>query len=322
MPRFSSRGTDLDALLQRRRPGPWHHFFRQPCVFLARLLYTWRPLSSVPPSELSPVSVVCISDTHNRQPTLPDGDVLIHAGDLTQSGTFDELHATLTWLSSQPHPIKIVIAGNHDLLLDVKQDVTGNKIKSTTEPSRSPEALRASLPWDDIIYLQNQSTTISCPNGRRLRIYGSPHSPRNGNWAFQYPRVEDVWDGTVPEDTDVLVTHAPPRGHCDLLGLGCVYLLHELWRVRPRLHVFGHIHEGAGVEIVQFDALQLAYEKTVVSGAGVWNLLWTAFEFLQSLFYTCLRIPGRTGGWSTLVNPAIVGGLRDVEARRPVKVVI
>lgn len=321
MPLFSSRGTDLDALIQRRRPGRWHHFFQQPCVSLARLLYTWRSFSP-PTSNPAPVSVVCISDTHNCQPTLPNGDVLIHAGDLTQSGTLEELHTTLTWLSSQPHPVKIVIAGNHDVLLDANQDVTGNKIKSTINPSKSPGALRASLPWDDIIYLQNQNATITCPNGRRLRIYGSPCSPRHGNWAFQYPRAEDVWDGTVPEDTDVLVTHVPPQGHCDLLGLGCVYLLHELWRVRPRLHVFGHIHEAAGVETVQFDALQLAYEKTVIAGGGVWNLIRTASEFLQSLFWLGLRLPGRTGGWCTLVNPAIVGGLRDVETRRPIRVVI
>lgn len=322
MPVFPERGGGLDALLDRRRPGPWDHFIRQPCVFLARKLFTWQPRASSPPPESLPVTVVCVSDTHNSQPTLPDGDVLIHAGDLTQSGTFEELHTALGWLSSQPHPIKVVIAGNHDLLLDASQDATGNRIKSTADPSQSPETLRASLPWNDIIYLQNQDTTITCPNGRRLRIYGSPCSPRYGNWAFQYPRAEDVWHGTVPEGTDILITHAPPRGHLDLLSIGCVHLLQELWRVRPRLHVFGHVHEGAGTETVQFDALQDAYERTVIAGGGARNLICTACRFLGSLFRRGSGAQERAGGWCTLVNPAIAGGLRDVQARRPVKVVI
>lgn len=320
MPVFSNRGGDLDALLHRRRPGFWDRFIPQPCVDLARKLYSWQPRSPTPPESL-PVSVVCLSDTHNGQPTLPDGDVLVHAGDLTQSGTFEELHASLSWLSSHPHPIKVVIAGNHDLLLDAKQDATGNRTKSTTDPTKSPETLRASLPWDGIIYLHNQDTTVTCRNGRRLRIYGSPYSPRYGNWAFQYPRDEDAWHGTIPEDTDILITHAPPRGHRDL-NFGCVHLLRELWRVRPRLHVFGHVHEGVGTEVVQFDALQSAYERTAIAGGGVWNLIRTAYRFFGSLFRRGFGAQEMTGARSTLVNPAIAGGLRDVQARQPVKVVI
>ncbi|KAL2177257.1 uncharacterized protein P884DRAFT_270139 [Thermothelomyces heterothallicus CBS 202.75] len=68
------------------------------------------------------VSVVCVSDTHNSQPVLPDGDVLIHAGDLTQSGSLRELQAALDWLRAQLHPVKIVVAGNRDLLLDARCD--------------------------------------------------------------------------------------------------------------------------------------------------------------------------------------------------------
>lgn len=64
------------------------------------------------------IRIVCISDTHNLQPELPDGDLLLHAGDLSQRGSFDEIQAQLDWLNAQPHKQKIVIAGNHDLLLD------------------------------------------------------------------------------------------------------------------------------------------------------------------------------------------------------------
>lgn len=319
---FQDRTIGLDALLHRRRPGPWDRFLLHPCLFLARKLYAWRP-RRIPPSEALPVTVVCVSDTHNTQPALPEGDVLVHAGDLTQSGTYEELCAVLVWLSAQPHPIKIVVAGNHDILLDSKQDAIGNRIVSTTDPSKSPEALRAALPWGDVIYLQNEETTVTCPNGRRLRVYGSPYSPRYGNWAFQYPKPEDIWRNTVPDNTDILVTHGPPRGHLDL-NLGSVHLLRELWRVRPLLHVFGHIHEGAGVEGVGVDALLGAYEGAVVDGGGFWNLVWTAVRFLQAWlsFSGGWRVGEGRGEWCTLVNAAVVGGLRDVQTRGPVTVVI
>lgn len=307
---FSKQHNGLDALLHRPRPGLWEQFLERPCIFLAHKLYTWRqPIPAQP--LINPVSIVCISDTHNTQPPLPNGDILIHAGDLTQSGSLPELQATINWLLAQPHPIKIVIAGNHDLLLDPSCD------KATANTNAATE--RAALDWGDIIYLENAEATVTCAaNGRRLRVYGSPRSPRHGNWAFQYPRGggEDVWAGTVPRGVDVLVTHGPPRAHLDLLRLGCERLLGEVWRVRPRLHVFGHVHEGAGSEWLQFDELQGAYERTVVAGGGVWNLLWTVKAFVLSLF----RPPAEAR--CLLVNPAIVGGLRDNERRRPVKVVI
>ncbi len=114
----------------------------------------------------------------------------------------------------------------------------------------------------------------------------------------------------------MLVTHGPLRAHLDLLRLGCQHLLRELWRVRPTQHVFGHVHEGAGIERVQFDRLQGAYERTVVEGGGLWNLVRTAKEFVLTLF-------GRGAeARCLLVNPSIIGGLRDDERRRPIKVTI
>lgn len=250
----------------------------------------------------NPVTVVCVSDTHNSQPELPDGDLLIHAGDMTQSGSLQELQVTVDWLKAQPHPTKIVIAGYHDLFLDTNY----------TQKKNMNEA----IDWGDIVYLQDSETTVTCSNGRRLHIYGSPYSPRHGNWAFQYPRNESFWSGKIPDNIDILITHGPPRAHLDLLKMGCVHLLKELWQVRPRLHVFGHIHEGAGMEWLQFDLLQYAYEHTVVSGGGVWNLVWTLKEFVRKQFHP------PTEAKSVLVNPAIVGGLRDDERRRPIKVTI
>jgi hypothetical protein len=82
------------------------------------------------------------------------------------------------------------------------------------------------------------------------------------------------------------------------------------------LHVFGHVHEGAGTEWLQFDELQEAYEQTVVAGGGLWNLMRTVKEFMRAFFHPA------TEARCLLVNPSIVGGLRDNERRRPVKVVI
>lgn len=69
-------------------------------------------------SDLPPLREICVSDTHNATPALPPGDILIHAGDLTVHGTFDEVQAQLHWLPSQPHIHKITIARNHDIPLD------------------------------------------------------------------------------------------------------------------------------------------------------------------------------------------------------------
>ncbi|KAL2267553.1 hypothetical protein VTJ83DRAFT_4830 [Remersonia thermophila] len=306
---FSRNFNDLDMLLHRRRPSPWERFLARPCVFLAQMFYTRR--QRVPSQPLvDPVSVVCVSDTHNSQPKLPEGDVLIHAGDLTQSGTLAELQAQLRWLGAQPHAIKVVMAGNHDMLLDPACD--GQRHDKASDVA----AERQAVDWGDIIYLENAATTVTCTNGRQLCIYGSPWSPRLGRWAFQYPRGENVWTGTVPQGVDILVTHGPPKAHLDLQGIGCEHLLSELWRVRPRLHIFGHVHEGSGTEWLQFDGLQAMYERTVRDRGGVWNLLCVTMEFVRSMLRPAVEAK------CLLVNAAIVGGLREEERRRPIKVVI
>ncbi|KAF1839716.1 Metallo-dependent phosphatase [Decorospora gaudefroyi] len=295
------RGGGLDALLERPRPNIWERFIMEPCIFLVTILYKCRRIVRFQP--LKPIPVVCISDTHNSQPDIPAGEVLIHAGDITQSGSLKEIQHSLDWLNSLPHPFKLLIAGNHDILLDNSQP-------------RADLVEHASLDWGSVIYLNSKSTTISCSNGRRLKIYGSPFSPRHGNWAFQYPRNEDVWHGKVPEDTDILITHGPPKGHLDAGHLGCKFLLDEVWRKKPRLHVFGHVHEGYGLEWVQFDALQRAYENTVIAGGGLWNLGQVLVEFLFARFS-----PAKESR-ALFVNPSMVGGFRDDQKRRPIMVYV
>jgi hypothetical protein len=82
-------------------------------------------------------------------------------------------------------------------------------------------------------------------------------------FAFQYPRGADAWSETVPEDIDILITHTPPKHHLDLPlpdGFGCEHLLKEVKRVKPKLHVFGHVHWGAGNQVYWWSQCQEAYE--------------------------------------------------------------
>lgn len=300
--------SGLDALLHRRPPSAWQLFLRGPFVFLARKLYSWKRGGATRPhaADDERISVLCISDTHNSRCELPDADILIHAGDLTQSGSVQELNQSIAWLRAQPHGVKVVIAGNHDILLDSKRDDAQGKAA----------AARARIDWGDVNYLQDQALTVTCKNGRRLKIYGSPKSPRHGNWAFQYARHDDVWNNSVPDDTDILITHCPAHAHLDLGGLGCRHLLSEVWRVHPILHVFGHIHGGYGHEWLHFDALQNAYERTMLARGGLWNFLAVVRAFCGNYFGS------QDEGAHQMVNASVVGGLRDEVRRKPIMVCI
>lgn len=174
--------------------------------------------------------VVCISDTHGRHAglRLPEGDLLIHAGDLGRQGSIADLKDVNGWLATQPHRYKVVIAGNHDLALE-----------------RRPRAARRAL--KDVIYLRDEEVEID-----GLRIWGAPWQPRFMNWAFNLDRgaeIRERWD-LVPEGIDLLLTHGPPAFRLDLTRrgerVGCLDLLATVRRVRPRAHVFGHIHESYG----------------------------------------------------------------------------
>lgn len=209
----------------------------------------------------SRIRLVCISDTHTQEPTsaIPSGDVLIHAGDMGNVGNAEEVQKQINWLNSLPHPHKLVVAGNHDTFLDPRSRYKSDEGKS--------------VDWGEIKYLQHSSTTITFPDhsNRKLTFYGAPQIPACGGpeFAFQYERGVDAWTETIPKDIDVLITHTPPKFHLDLGGLGCEFLLSETWRVKPRVHIFGHVHCGYGRENIFWDEGQKAYEKICISGRGL-----------------------------------------------------
>lgn len=230
----------------------------------------------VPPPEpsSSPVRVICLSDTHNTQPNLPHGDVLIHAGDLTEYGSFDELQSQLRWLSSQPHDHKIVVAGNHDVLLDQKF------LNKYPERRYGQEKTANDLDWGDVQYLEDSSLEIEVLvniqgrysfSKRTFRVYGSPWTPQYGISAFQYPQQEDVWSKRIPSNTDIVVAHGPPRLNLDARDIhraGCAFLAREIRRIRPQLVVFGHIHASYGREDVVLDRVRWHWEEIINQWAG------------------------------------------------------
>ncbi len=181
------------------------------------------------------MDIVVISDTHglHRDLDIPDGDVLVHAGDITAYGHGDELIDINAWMGTLPHEYKIVVAGNHDRCFE--------RDKSLCEKLLS-----------NAIYLQDSSVEL---NG--IVFYGSPWQPAFCNWSFNLPRnstkIASVWD-MIPEGIDVLITHGPPHGILDqnLEGhhCGCERMPAAIQRVKPKVHIFGHIHHCYGqVEI-------------------------------------------------------------------------
>ncbi|TKA63928.1 hypothetical protein B0A55_10306 [Friedmanniomyces simplex] len=245
----------------------------QPLKTLIRFLdYGFALLRSPTRPDSPSIRIVCISDTHClKSAHIPDGDLLIHAGDLTNAGTPAELQAQIDWLDDLPHQHKVAIAGNHDIYLDPRSRKTLGQ-----------EDQDGWIDWKRIHYLQHSALTLEFGNGRRsLNLYGAPQIPACGGeaFAFQYPRGHDAWTDTVPEDTEVLITHSPPKYHLDLpTALGCEYLLSEVWRIRPAVHVFGHVHAGksdmlgwlkGGREVVRWDEGQKCLERALARQDGL-----------------------------------------------------
>ena len=181
------------------------------------------------------MKLVMISDTHDRHEALngflPEGDVLIHAGDLTMDGTVQKVQNALDWLDNLPYKYVIVIGGNHDFCLE------------------NPEK-KALLDFGRIDYLENSGI------GREgITFWGSPIQPTFYNWAFNVDRGDAImkyWQ-QIPADTDVLITHGPPMNVLDFTPrmerVGCYDLKQAVNRIRPKVHVFGHIHYAYGEEV-------------------------------------------------------------------------
>lgn len=208
--------------------------------------------------------LVCISDTHSlhhqMEHPLPKGDVLIHAGDISNKGGEQDVKDFINWFQNLGGwDQKIFISGNHDYCFERinKPSYKGNY--EWLSNLMSPENLSQS----DITYLEDSSFTIETPEfDRPIKFYGSPWQPNFYDWAFNLPRMgeemKSKWD-MIPDDTDVLITHGPPQEIRDFvdnwrspMNVGCELLRYEVEnRIKPLLHVFGHIHGAYGAAYVK-----------------------------------------------------------------------
>lgn len=293
-------------------------------------LYSTFVQPAAPPTGEDTIRIVCISDTHNNRPELPPGDVLVHAGDLTENGSFNEIQTELRWLSSQPHRYKVFVAGNHDVLLDEEF------IQSQPQRRYGSSQTKEDLDWGSVIYLKNSSITLDFPRNphnasgsetvestertsstaRRLMVYGSPFTPQYGTSAFQYSPDPQFWTeifAPLRAAPDILVTHGPPKFHLDARDFhkaGCPYLSVEVARIRPRLHVFGHIHASYGREDAVLDGMQRCYEEVMIGWGGWETIGWMVARMIwEGLTWLFRRFRAREESLTTtFINAAVVGG--------------
>lgn len=194
------------------------------------------------------MKIVCISDTHmlHDQLVMPEGDVLIHSGDFTNSGTIAEVENFARWLAKQPYAIKVVVPGNHDEAFDRRI--------SSLERFYKVQGLIEDI-GGAVLLIDNLLITGLPEIGPSIKIYGTPWSKLYGDWAFMDDdaKLMGKWN-RIPPNLDILVVHGPPKdildktyhGHhegSDTLKLH----LETMGAERPSLVVFGHIHESHGM---------------------------------------------------------------------------
>ncbi|MBF0523147.1 MAG: metallophosphatase domain-containing protein [Candidatus Omnitrophica bacterium] len=179
--------------------------------------------------------IVAFSDTHtqHRDIKIPDGDVLLFAGDGEFRSSLDLIDFN-NWLAAQPHQHKIVIAGNHDFFCE-----------------RFPGEAKAYL--TEAVYLKDEQYVL--PNG--ISVWGSPMTKNFLDWAFMdtEENLGRYYWSKIPKNTDILLTHGPADKHLDIAvpggdHLGSETLAKKINELKIPYIVCGHIHGGYGIEKV------------------------------------------------------------------------
>jgi Icc-related predicted phosphoesterase len=234
------------------------------------------------------IRALVLSDTHidafPNVANFPPVDVVLHCGDLTKIGGLGNYKRAIADLKAIKAELKLVIPGNHDVSLDPKWWAKSLRVDED-EPNNSDdpdEPKKALAMWKaaeaDAIHLLDEGLhRFTLKDGRSFTIYASPYTPAFCNWAFDYRYPEDRFNPTteqgaatnapnpIPDNTKIgiVMTHGPPHivdpsymldcngqgGHC-----GCDRLWRAIQRARPRLHCFGHLHEGHGCQTVTWKA--------------------------------------------------------------------
>lgn len=178
------------------------------------------------------MKLICISDTHgrHREVELEAADMIVHAGDMSELGTKEQIQDFIEWFSSLNYQYKILVAGNHDFFFE---QATSREIKRMIPKG--------------ITYLCDSGVEIE-----GIKFWGSPVQPWYHNWAFNrsLKNICRHWN-EIPNDTDILITHVPPQHILDqnkrAESCGCPQLTKRVRDVKPHYHIFGHIHESYGV---------------------------------------------------------------------------
>lgn len=201
--------------------------------------------------------ITFISDTHTKHKEighdLPGGDLLIHAGDMSSMGYKHEIENFCAWFDKiNNYDHKAFIAGNHDwgFIDHIKW-----AIAKVAEIPESTQQILNSYKTFDYLFDEKIEYMAEGENGYAIKVYGSPWQPEFYNWAFNLPRMgeelKEVWD-KIPENIDILITHGPAYGFVDTVynrpneHLGCELLTDRIQKIRPKIHVCGHIHSGHG----------------------------------------------------------------------------
>ncbi len=178
------------------------------------------------------MKIIVISDTHGQHQglKLPDGDMIIHAGDISSRGREEQVLDFLQWFEKLDFKYKLFIAGNHDFFFE----------------NAAPDKIQSIIP-SNVIYLNDSDVTIE-----GIKLWGSPVTPWFHDWAFNRNRGADIqkhWD-LIPADAGIVITHGPAYGILDktVYGehVGCMDFLKKMETVKPRYHICGHIHEAYG----------------------------------------------------------------------------
>ncbi|EXF74004.1 hypothetical protein CFIO01_05830 [Colletotrichum fioriniae PJ7] len=225
----------------------------------------------------SDIRFLVLSDTHDSAfpSELPPADVVLHCGDLTMIGGMSNYKAAIKSLSSCDAQLKLVIPGNHDVSLDPTWWANNaNEGDDLKEPKKAIDLFNQS----GVNLLSEGYHSFTLKDGRSFTLYASPYTPEFNGYAFSYGPHEDRFNpaettlsdlgknvvrGPKPlsSEVDILITHGPPQVPCedyrlDLDGkgvnCGCSKLWQAVQRIRPRIHCFGHLHEGYGSQVIEW----------------------------------------------------------------------
>ena len=202
-----------------------------------------------------------ISDTHSYHDLLdiPSNiDVVIHSGDCSNykdsKNNEPEVRDFIEWYSKIDIPFKIFVPGNHDTSIE------RGIVKMSDFTSKDIMFLNST----DVIY-------------KDIKFWGTPCTPSFGTgWAFnkQRTKMHDLWQ-LVPEDTNVLISHGPPKGILDLSYnqdnelefCGCNAMKTHVQNKQYDAVLFGHIHNNQ--DIINAGIMQLSGLKTIFSNGSV-----------------------------------------------------